>query len=73
MVIHERKMNGDDPNRIPKIYQSARSPSALGIDFGAPDAPDWAREVTVFPPIRTIAGRTILFEDDRSSEDVDTM
>ncbi|GAA5904869.1 uncharacterized protein JCM6883_004894 [Sporobolomyces salmoneus] len=75
MSIHERRTAL--PNQatipLPRIYQSARSPSALGIAFDAPDAPSWAKEIKVFPPIQKIAGRTIVFEDGQTLDDVDVI
>ncbi|GAA5957607.1 hypothetical protein JCM3765_001453 [Sporobolomyces pararoseus] len=70
--IHDRRTN-ESPSQLPKIYQSARSPSALGIAFDSPDAPEWAKEIKVFPPIRKIEGKTIVFEDDQTLTDVDTI
>lgn len=61
------------PESLPRIYQAARSPPALGIPWDAPDAPEYSKEVGVFPPIRKITGREIEFEDGRSVNDVDCM
>ncbi|ORY61920.1 hypothetical protein BCR35DRAFT_309005 [Leucosporidium creatinivorum] len=70
--IHERRL-ADPSAELPKIYQSARSPSALGIPFDDPSAPDWAREITVFPPIAKTEGKRITFVDGRTLEDVDVI
>ncbi|GAA5971287.1 hypothetical protein JCM8115_005494 [Rhodotorula mucilaginosa] len=70
--IHARREAGTvPPESLPRIYQAARSPPALGIPWDAPDAPEYSKEVGVFPPIRKIAGREIEFEDGRSVNDVD--
>lgn len=70
--IHRRRQQ--DPHaRLPRIYQSARSPSALGIPFDDPSAPDWAKEIEVFPQISRIDSQRIDFADGRSVGDVDVM
>lgn len=70
--IHSRRL--ENPNAsLPKIYQAARSPPALGIPWDAPDAPEYSKEVHVLPPIRRVDGRRIEFENDEVVEDVDTM
>ncbi|GAA5944891.1 hypothetical protein JCM1841_000599 [Sporobolomyces salmonicolor] len=73
MSIHSRRESGTDPTALPKIYQSARSPPVLGIPFDAADAPEWAKEIAVFPPVRKVEGKVIEFEDSRTLEDVDTI
>lgn len=73
MSIHSRRTSDRPPASLPKIYQSARSASNLGIPFDAPDSPDWAKEVKVFPPIRKVKDKTIIFEDDSVLTDVETM
>lgn len=73
MSIHSRRTSDRPPAILPKIYQSARSASNLGIPFDAPDSPEWAKEVKVFPPIRKVEDKTITFEDGSSLDDVDTM
>ncbi|GAA5878343.1 hypothetical protein JCM16303_002741 [Sporobolomyces ruberrimus] len=71
--IHNRRNSSSSATTLPKIYQSARSPSNLGIPFDSPDAPDWAGEIEVFPPIRKVEEWTITFEDGRTLTDVDTI
>ncbi|GAA5917339.1 hypothetical protein JCM5296_001296 [Sporobolomyces johnsonii] len=73
MSIHSRRESGTDPTTLPKVYQSARSPPVIGIPFDAPDAPEWAKEIAVFPPVRKVEGKVIEFEDGRTLEDVDTI
>lgn len=58
---------------LPKIYQSARSPIDIAEPFDATDAPEWAQEISVYPPISSIDGKRIRFEDGRTLDDVDTM
>ncbi|GAA5839962.1 hypothetical protein JCM5353_006687 [Sporobolomyces roseus] len=73
MSIHSRRTSDRPPATLPKIYQSARSTSNLGIPFDAPDSPDWAKEVKVFPPIRKVEDKTITFQDGSSLDNVDTI
>ena len=73
MSLHSRRTSSQTPATLPKIYQSARSASNLGIPFDAPDSPEWAKEVKVFPPIRKVEDKKITFEDGSSLDDVDTM
>jgi hypothetical protein len=72
MSIHERRL-GDPAALLPNIYQSARSPSALGIPFDDPTAPDWAREITVFPSIVRVQDSRLYFDDGRTLDDVDLL
>ncbi|KAJ3355016.1 hypothetical protein HDU83_004187 [Entophlyctis luteolus] len=58
---------------VGRVYQSARSPSLLGIPFDRPDAPDWCKEVVVLPQISSISGRAVRFEDGTLLENVDTI
>ncbi|GAA5996183.1 flavin-containing monooxygenase [Rhodotorula paludigena] len=70
--IYDRRQ--DDPSaELPRIYQSARSPPALGIPWDAPDAPPYSKEVQTFPPIKEIAGKHIEFQDGRSIDDVEVI
>lgn len=69
--LWDRRQAGE--TNLPKLYQSARSPPELGIPFDAPDAPDYGKEVTLFPPIQKVEGKRIDFEDGRGLEDVDVM
>ena len=72
--IHSRRLaDPDAASALPKIYQSARSPAALGIPWNAPDAPEYSNEVREVPPIRRVEGRRIEFENGQVVEDVDTM
>lgn len=70
--IHERRM-ADPTATLPSIYQSARSPSALGIPFDDPSAPEWAKEITVFPPIASVSENVITFVDGRTLSNVDAI
>lgn len=70
--IHRRRVQ-DPTAQLPRIYQSARSPSALGIPFDDPSAPDWAKEVSTFGTIDRVDGKKITFSDGRSLQDVDVM
>ncbi|BGP37929.1 monooxygenase [Rhodotorula kratochvilovae] len=70
--IHERR-KADPSAPLPRIYQAARSPPALGIPWDAPDAPEYSKEVRVFPPIRRVEGGQIEFENDEVVEDVDAI
>lgn len=72
-AIHERRKRNETPSELPQIMQSARSPSALGIAFDSPDAPDWAQEIRVFPPIGKIEGKKIYFEDGTALTNIDTI
>ncbi|GAA5881975.1 hypothetical protein JCM3774_002558 [Rhodotorula dairenensis] len=74
-IYARRQESGSVPNAtvLPRIYQSARSPPALGIPWDAPDAPEYSKEVRVFPPIRRVRGREIEFEDGTSVNDVDSI
>jgi hypothetical protein len=69
--IYSRRQAGE--TRLPKVYQSARSPPGLGIPFDAPDAPEYAKEVGLFPPIKKVDGRRIEFDNEEVVEDVDVM
>lgn len=71
--IYTRRQAGVPAETLPRIYQSARSPPALGVPWDAPDAPEYSKEVQTFPPIRRIDGRRIEFLDGRSVNDVDTV
>ncbi|GAA5845715.1 hypothetical protein JCM9279_006082 [Rhodotorula babjevae] len=72
--IHSRRLaDPDAASALPKIYQSARSPAALGIPWDAPDAPEYSNEVHEVPPIKRIEARRIEFEDGQVVEDVDTI
>lgn len=72
--IHARRTSGTvPPETLPRVYQAARSPPALGIPWDAPDAPDYSKEVRVLRPIRRVRGREIEFEDGTVVDDVDCM
>ncbi|GAA5848573.1 hypothetical protein JCM8547_004556 [Rhodosporidiobolus lusitaniae] len=69
--IWQRRHDGQ--TNLPKIYQAARSPPALGIPFDSPDAPEYGKEVGLFPPIKKVEGRRIEFENRKSVDDVDSI
>ncbi|KAK4700013.1 hypothetical protein P7C70_g6239, partial [Phenoliferia sp. Uapishka_3] len=70
--LFERKSSSPElANALPKIYQVQKGPYALGVPFDAPDAPEWARSIGIFPPVQRIEGKTIFFEDGRTLDDVD--
>ncbi|GAA5894041.1 hypothetical protein JCM8208_002329, partial [Rhodotorula glutinis] len=70
--IYSRRL-ADPSAPLPRIYQSARSPPALGIPWDAPDAPEYSKEVRELPPIKRVEGRRIEFENGEVVEDVDTV
>ncbi|GAA5931429.1 uncharacterized protein JCM15063_001464 [Sporobolomyces koalae] len=74
-LVHSQRTEHEprDDRPLKKVYQSARSPSKLGIPFDAPDAPEWAREITVVPAIRRISNHLVTFEDGTSRDDIDTI
>ncbi|GAA5885442.1 hypothetical protein JCM6882_009622 [Rhodosporidiobolus microsporus] len=69
--IWDRRQAGQ--TNLPRIYQSAKSPPGLGIPFDAPDAPLYAKEVGLFPPIKKIEGKRIEFEDGKVLDDVEVI
>ncbi|GAA6063282.1 hypothetical protein JCM10212_004664 [Sporobolomyces blumeae] len=73
MSIHSRRTSDPLAPHLPRVYQSARSPSNLGIPFDAPDAPDWAKEIDVVKPIHKVEGRSITLEDGRKVDDIDVI
>ncbi|KPV75868.1 uncharacterized protein RHOBADRAFT_52884 [Rhodotorula graminis WP1] len=70
--IHARRL-ADPAAALPRIYQSARSPAALGIPWDAPDAPEYSNEVREVPPIKRVEASRIEFENGVVVEDVDTI
>ncbi|KAK4701314.1 hypothetical protein P7C70_g4917, partial [Phenoliferia sp. Uapishka_3] len=69
--LFDRRSPDIPAESLPKIYQSRKGPSSLGLPFDAPDSAEWAKAIGIFPPIERIEGKTIWFEDGRSLNDVD--
>ncbi|GAA6058243.1 hypothetical protein JCM3770_007431 [Rhodotorula araucariae] len=70
--IHERR-KVDRSAPLPRIYQAARSPPALGIPWDAPDAPEYSKEVRTFPPIKRVEGGKIEFDNGEVIANVDAI
>ncbi|GAA6009029.1 hypothetical protein JCM10207_004071 [Rhodosporidiobolus poonsookiae] len=69
--IWDRRQSGE--TTVPKIYQAARSPPALGIPFDSPDAPEYGKEVGLYPPIKRVEGKTVEFENGKTVDDVEVI
>ncbi|KAK4058643.1 monooxygenase [Microbotryomycetes sp. JL221] len=73
MQLHERRISQPEASDLPKLYQSMRSPSKMGIAFDDPTAPDWASEVTVVPTIEQVKGSSIHLSNGSTLRDVDVI
>ncbi|KAM0792457.1 hypothetical protein ACM66B_005132 [Microbotryomycetes sp. NB124-2] len=70
--IYEQRQQSSSTG-LPRVYQSLRSPSKMGIAFDDPTAPAWATEVNIKPTIKSVDQSRVTFSDDTVADDIDVI
>ncbi|KAK4053066.1 monooxygenase [Microbotryomycetes sp. JL201] len=70
--IYEQRQR-DSSVVLPRLYQSLRSPSKMGIAFDDPSAPAWAQQVIVKPTITKVDETCVTFADGTIADDIDVI